>query len=101
VRQGLLLILLCGVAFSLRAQNTKVYNINSLKPVQNVYILEKKNQRSAFSNEEGEIDLKLFEKTDTVLIQHPGFLPEVKTIGEILDANKTIYFRKKQKYLIR
>lgn len=95
MRQGLLLILLCGVAFSLRAQNTKVYNINSLKPVQNVYILEKKNQRSAFSNEEGEIDLKLFEKTDTVLIQHPGFLPEVKTIGEILDANKTIYLREK------
>lgn len=77
------------------AQNTKIYDINSLKPVNNVYVIKKGNKNSAFGNEKGEVDLSNFSPADTVIIQHPGYLPEVKTVETILSANKTIYLRGK------
>lgn len=78
-----------------QAQKVKIYDINSLKPVNSVYVIEKGNERSSFSSKEGEIELKNFRVSDTLLIQHPSYLTEIKTVAEILKSNNTLYLREK------
>ncbi len=88
-------LLMLFMAFVLNGQEIRIFNISSLKPINNVYILEQNTERSASSTENGAVDLTEFKDDDTVLIQHPSYLPELRKVSEIRSSNNTIYMREK------
>ena len=73
------------------AQVAKFYDINSLKPIPEVFIIDQNNTNTVISDEKGNADLSVFKEEDTLLVQHPSYNRKVVPYSVIKAANNTVY----------
>lgn len=73
-----------GTAFS---QTLKVIDETTLQPVENVYIFNEKQTKTAVTNKKGETDISNFETNDYLVFQHPSFKRRALPFAEIKADN--------------
>lgn len=74
-----------------KAQNITVFDIDQLKPINEVFIIDHKFNTSATTNKLGKADISKFSKSDTLIIQHPTYKKEIISYQDLLKKNNTVY----------
>ncbi len=82
-----------------QAQEIKVFNHASMKPVPNVAIFNNERGFSTLTNKQGEATISGLEKHDTLFFQHPSYYREQLTVGEIEKADNKVYLIEQTVYL--
>ena len=77
------------------AQNAQVYNVTTLKGVDEVFIINFQNSTSVISDREGRFSLASFNIEDTLIIQHPSFQTKFVPVQTILAQNGAVYLNEK------
>ncbi len=90
-----LIIAFLGCVHLVDAQVVEVYNINTLKGIRDVFVIDKGNKSSGISNEKGKVDLSAFSLQDTLIFQHPSFQQVVTTKALIVVQNNVVYMNEK------
>ncbi len=65
------------------AQKAIVFDLQTYKPIPNVLIFNKNHFQTALTNIFGNVNLSLFKKSDTLIIQHSSFFKKIITYKEI------------------
>ena len=87
----LLIVLFLGLPLLSTGQKVHIYNIDNLKAIPEVFIIDHKFDHSTIGNIQGVADLTGFDKEDTLIIQHPSYNRLITTYAHIIAQNKTIY----------
>ena len=87
----LITLLACLISYFGIGQNITIYNINSLEPVQEVFIIDHQNTNTVISDSKGMADVSVFNESDTLLFQHPSFYRKIVPLGDIKKALNTVY----------
>ncbi len=87
-----LLFLFCQ---ELQAQKAQVFNIITLRAIDEVFIINLSNSASVISDAEGRFSLSSFELSDTLIIQHPSFQTKFMPVTSVLSQNGTVYLSEK------
>ncbi|TKG94541.1 TonB-dependent receptor [Puteibacter caeruleilacunae] len=83
--KGIIIILILFSTQLLMAQNIKVIDQRSLKPVESVFIFSPSN--SSITNYEGEASLEGFHEQEQIKFQHPYYSTRVLTMREIRERD--------------
>ena len=67
-------------------QTIKVIDETTLQPVENVYIYNKEENKTAVTNNRGEADISKFNPADYLIFQHPSFKRLVLSYSEVKQA---------------
>ncbi|UTW64353.1 TonB-dependent receptor [bacterium SCSIO 12741] len=86
-----LLFVLLGFGLKLQAQKVTLFDIDNLKPVAEVFVIDHEQKHSSLSNPEGKADLTGFQKTDTLIFHHPSYTRKIVSYSEVVAANNTVY----------
>ncbi|MCB0480033.1 MAG: TonB-dependent receptor [Flavobacteriales bacterium] len=73
------------------AQNITIYNISTLEPVSEVFIINKAHTSNFTSNKKGVAQITGLSDADTLIIQHPSFNRKIITLGEIKSSLNSVY----------
>ncbi len=84
-------LLFLFITISGKTQLATVYDIDRLEPINEVFIIDHKFERSEVSNKKGQIDLSSFKIGDTLIIQHPSYIQRIIAYEKVIASNKTIY----------
>lgn len=83
------------VSLSLSAQELKVYDSETLEPVEDVAIYNSDRTRSAITGPQGKVDLEPFSPDDSIYFQHPTYQPIVRTKRQIEKLNYSVALEKR------
>ena len=87
----LILSLVLLTSSFLFGQKVHIYNIDNLKPIPEVFIIDHHFKFSIIGDENGIVDFSGFKETDTLIFQHPSYNRLVTTYKEVISSNKTVY----------
>lgn len=90
-RLRILTVLLLALPLLSIGQKVHIYDIDNLKPISEVFIIDHAFDHSKMGDQNGVIDLTGFSEEDTLIVQHPSYNRLITTYAEILAQNKTIY----------
>lgn len=88
------LIILVFSAVDLFAQDLKIYDSESLSPLENVAIYSEDRTRSAISDSNGIVPLDDFAMSDSVFFQHPSYKHEVYTKRQLKEYDYSVYLNR-------
>ncbi len=69
------------------SQTLKVIDETTLQPVENVYIFNEMQNKTAVTNQKGEADISRFNESDYLIFQHPSFKRRAMTYKAIRQAD--------------
>ncbi len=77
------------------SQDLKIFDAETLKPVENVAIYSSDKKKSAISDSEGLVSLEQFDMNDSVHFQHPTYVSIVRTKEQLKHLNYSIALNKR------
>jgi hemoglobin/transferrin/lactoferrin receptor protein len=80
---------------ALFAQKAQVFNISTLRPIEDVFVVSTNNTQSELSDQNGRFSLDSFKLSDTLILQHPSFQSKVITLASVVAQNRTVYLQEK------
>src|SRR6056297_1308346 len=86
---------LIGVSMSSSAQELKVFDSETLEPVEDVAIYNSDRTHSAITGPQGTADLAAFSADDSIYFQHPTYKPIVRSRGELKELNYSLALEKR------
>ncbi|PSR02596.1 MAG: hypothetical protein BRD50_07150, partial [Bacteroidetes bacterium SW_11_45_7] len=92
-------LLFLASSWCAQAQQIKVVNHASMKPVPNVAIFNNERGFSTLTDKKGKATINGLAKQDTLFFQHPSYYQEQLTVGEIAKADNKVYLIEQTVYL--
>ncbi len=80
-------LLLSLIALQLHANTLRVLNAKDLSPIPNVAVFNHDKTVSALTNENGEIDFSVFDASDVLTFQHPGYFKKTYPYASLAQLN--------------
>ncbi|MBD79276.1 MAG: TonB-dependent receptor [Crocinitomicaceae bacterium] len=87
----ILMFAILGMNLCLTGQRIHIYNIDNLKPIPEVFIVDHHFKNSIKADKNGIADLSAFGKDDTLIFQHPSYNRLLTTYKSVIASNKTVY----------
>jgi hemoglobin/transferrin/lactoferrin receptor protein len=87
----ILLATLCLLSTTLKSQQVHIYDVDKLKPIPEVFVVDHNFNYSITASQSGIVDVSGFKPTDTLIFQHPSYNRLVISYQNILKGNKTVY----------